>query len=76
MGRPFVRPKITEAGALGAAIIAGVGAGVFPSFESGVEAMVQLERTFEPDARRQQRYAGRFEEYRKLGPWLRDYKLA
>jgi xylulokinase len=76
MGRPFVRPKITEAGALGAAIIAGVGAGVFSSFESGVEAMVQLERTFEPDARQQQRYADRFEEYRKLGPWLRDYKLA
>jgi len=76
MGRPFVRPKITEAGALGAAIIAGVGAGVFPSFESGVEAMVQLERTFEPDAHQQQLYASRFEEYRKLWPWLRDYKLA
>jgi xylulokinase len=76
MGRPFVRPKVTEAGALGAAIIAGVGAGVFSSFESGVEAMVQLERTFEPDAHQQQLYAGRFEEYRKLWPWLRDYKLA
>jgi xylulokinase len=76
MGRPFVRPKVTEAGALGAAIIAGVGAGAFSSFESGVETMVQLERTFEPDAHQQQLYAGRFEEYRKLWPWLRDYKLA
>ena len=30
MGKPFSRPKITEAGALGAAIIAGWGAGIFP----------------------------------------------
>ena len=73
MGCPFVRPKITEAGALGAAIIAGVGAGVFPSFESGVEAMVQLERTFEPDTPMQRLYAGRFEEYRSLWPLVKDY---
>ena len=45
MGRPFVRPKITEAGVLGAAIIAGTGSGIFPSLEAGVEAMVQLDRT-------------------------------
>jgi sugar (pentulose or hexulose) kinase len=58
---------------LGAAIIAGVGAGVFPSFEGGVEAMVQLERTFEPDAPMQRLYAGRFEEYRRLWPLVKDY---
>ena len=29
LGRPFVRPKINEAGVLGAAILAGVGCGVF-----------------------------------------------
>jgi len=51
MGRPFVRPRITEAGALGAAIIAGVGTGLFSSYEAGVDAMVSLERAFEPDRR-------------------------
>jgi xylulokinase len=66
LGRPFVRPQVTEAGALGAAIIAGVGSGVFPSFAAGVQAMVRLERTFEPDAQRQQMYAARFEEYKQL----------
>ena len=73
LGRPFVRPKITEAGALGAAIIAGVGAGVFPSFEAGVEAMVRLERTFEPDPQQQKRYEGRFETYRRLWPLMKGY---
>jgi xylulokinase len=66
LGRPFVRPQVTEAGALGAAILVGVGSGVFPSFAAGVQAMVRLERTFEPDAQRQELYAARFEEYRQL----------
>ena len=73
LGRPFVRPRITEAGALGAAIIAGVGDGVFSSFEAGVEAMVRLERTFEPDPQQQQLYESRFEMYRRLWPLMEEY---
>lgn len=73
LGRPFVRPEITEAGALGAAIIAGVGEGVFSSFEEGVEAMVRLERTFEPNPEQQKLYEGRFEMYRRLWPLMKGY---
>jgi xylulokinase len=73
LGRPFVRPKITEAGALGAAIIAGVGAGVFSSFEAGVEAMVRLERTFEPNPQQQKLYESRYETYRRLWPLMKGY---
>jgi len=73
MGRPFVRPKITEAGTLGAAIIAGTGRGVFSSFEDGVEAMVRLERTFEPDPQQQKLYESRFEMYRRLWPLMGGY---
>ena len=73
MGRPFVRPRITEAGALGAAIMAGVGDGVFSSFEDGVEAMVSLERTFEPNPQQQKLYQSRFEMYRRLWPLMGGY---
>ena len=45
-GLPFTRPVVTEAGALGAAIIAGVGSGVFENFTQAVAAMVKLERDF------------------------------
>jgi xylulokinase len=72
-GRPFVRPRITEAGALGAAIIAGVGSGVFPSYKAGVEAMVSLERTFEPDPQQQKLYESQFEKYRRLWPLVGEY---
>ena len=71
--RPLVRPKVTEAGALGAAIIAGVGCGVFPSYEAGVEAMVSLERTFTPDPQKRELYARRFEKYKRLWPLMADY---
>ena len=73
LGRPFLRPLISEAGVLGAAIIAGTGSGVFPSLAAGVGTMVKLEQTFYPDPRRQQRYDERFAKYRRLGPLLRDY---
>jgi xylulokinase len=71
--RPLVRPKVTEAGALGAAIIAGVGCGVFPSYEAGVEAMVSLERTFEPDPGRRDLYESRFQQYKRLWPLMAAY---
>lgn len=73
LGQPFARPVVTEAGALGAAIMAGVGAGVFASFEQGVAAMVRLERTFEPDPQQQRRYDAWFDRYRPLWPLMREY---
>ncbi len=72
-GQPFTRPVITEAGALGAAIIAGVGAGVFKNYAEGVDAMVKLERTFEPDPRQHERYQTRYQRYQQLWPLMADY---
>jgi xylulokinase len=73
LGRPIVRPKVNEAGVLGAAILAGVGCGVFPSLETGVASMVQLERAFDPDPNKQTLYNERFAKYRRLWPLMADY---
>jgi xylulokinase len=72
-GQPFTRPVITEAGALGAAIIAGVGSRRFHAYEEGVDAMVKLERTFEPDRRRHAHYERRFHLYQRLWPLMDEY---
>ena len=72
-GQPFTRPVITEAGALGAAIIAGVGSGVFKNHAEGVAAMVKLERTFEPFPAKHARYQVRYQYYQRLGPMMTDY---
>jgi len=58
---------------LGAAILAGWGAGTFPSLEAGVEAMVRLECTFEPDAQQSWLYESHFEKYKQLWPLVKDY---
>ena len=60
LGRPIARPAVTETTSLGAAFAAGLTVGIFRSTDD-VEAIWQLDRTFEPatDAdRRDARYAG------------------
>lgn len=47
IGRPVDRPAVTETTALGAAYLAGLGAGLYPSLE-GVASAWRLERRFEP----------------------------
>jgi len=73
LGKPFTRPAIREAGALGAAVIAGVGTGIFSDYRQGTAAMVRLECTFEPDERSHQRYQARYQYYRRLWPLMADY---
>jgi xylulokinase len=73
LGKPITRPLITEAGTLGTAIMAGVGAGFFESYAEGVTAMVSLERTFEPDLALHRRYEGHYQQYRRLWPLMADY---
>jgi sugar (pentulose or hexulose) kinase len=73
LGQPFTRPVITEAGALGAAIMAGVGSGVFKDYAQGVAAMVKLERTFEPDLSLHHRYQSRYQYHQRLWPLMADY---
>jgi xylulokinase len=73
LGRPFVRPRVYEAGALGAAILAGCGAGVFSGLAQGAAEMVHLERRFDPDATRREAYDERFGRYTRLGPLMAEY---
>jgi xylulokinase len=72
LGRPLARPKVTEAGAMGAAILAGVGAGVYSSIGEAVETLIKLERHFDPDMRRHALYEERFARYRLLYPLSRE----
>jgi len=73
LGRSFTRPKLTEAGALGAAIVAGAGSGTYSSMSEGVEAVVRLDRQFEPDPEARDRYDARFDQYRRLWPLMKNY---
>ena len=71
--RPFVRLQVHEAGALGAAILAGTGSGLFHSLRSGVDAMVHPERRFEPDLGKQSLYEERYNRYRDFAPVMEKF---
>jgi len=73
MGVPFERPRTAEAGTLGAAILAGVGSGAYASVHEGVQAMVTVERTYEPRSQAHTAYAERYALYRELWPLLGNY---
>jgi xylulokinase len=73
LDRPFLRTANSQAGALGAAILAGAGSGLFPSLQAGVEKMVHLERTFRPDPQISGMYNQRFDVYRRMWPLMADY---
>ena len=63
-----------ETGALGAAIAAGIGAGLFTDYGQGARAMTRLDRHYAPQPDHQSIYRNRFALYNTLtevmsGPW-------
>jgi xylulokinase len=69
-GIPVVAPRITEAAAFGAALLAGAGAGLIASARDGADRLVEVSATYQPDAVRHAAYGARFEAYRELYPAL------
>jgi xylulokinase len=70
LGVRFVRPRITEASALGAAMLAGIGTGVFTSAQDCVARFVERVRVFEPDPARHRLYQEKAILYQQLLPSL------
>jgi xylulokinase len=66
LDRPIARMKHADAGVLGAALLAGIGAGLFGSIEEAVKAAVEIERIFTPNAAHQAEHAARFRDFTAL----------
>lgn len=67
-----VVPKNQELGALGAALLAGVGAGIYRDVYDAVERTFVVKKVFEPRERVSQFYQERFTIYRKLRELLHE----
>ena len=59
-------PSSDTATPLGAAILAGVGTGVYNSFEEAVEQTVKISRIHEPDPKAHETYKKYYEMYLEL----------
>ena len=73
LGQPIARLQVSECGVLGAAILAGVGSGVFSSAAETAEALVRITHTFEPSPEKHALYRERLKHYQQLYPLLKDY---
>ena len=62
-GRPVQTLRAGESTGLGAALLGGVGAGVFASIEEGVEAMVKVTGQVEPDPANHKVYDDMYQAY-------------
>lgn len=71
LGLPLHRAASLDTGAVGAAIMAGLGTGRFTSIQAASRAFVQIERTFLPDPGKAARYARMTNRYREAYQRLR-----
>ena len=72
LGVPIHLPRDKETMALGAAIWAGLGAGVFRNYEDAIGRMVHIERAVTPVAERRQVYDALYRQYVDLYPAARS----
>ncbi len=70
LGAPVVTTDADESGALGAALFAGVGTGVWGSLGEAVEATVRVAGTYEPDPARGERMAETYDAWTDLADSL------
>ncbi len=72
-GIPLATVEIPETPSLGAAILAGVGSGLFASISEGCELLVRKKRVFVPDSDLRQVYDQVFRRYEALTDQLEPY---
>ena len=71
-GIPVAAPEITEAAAFGAALLAGVGAGIYENAAAAAERFLRLRAEYLPDAQRHKVYNERFKLYQEVYPAVRS----
>ncbi len=71
-GMPVELIEADEGGAYGAALLAGVGTGNWPSVEAACETAVRVAKRVDPDPKTVAQMDMQYAEYRKLYPALRD----
>jgi FGGY-family pentulose kinase len=71
-GVPISFTRVAEGPVLGSAMLAAVGAGIYPDVQAAAERMVHTERTIEPDPARHEEYEFWVERYIETYPQLRE----
>jgi xylulokinase len=73
-GMPVDLVEADEGAAYGAALLAGVGTGVWPSVETACDTAVRVAKRVEPDAKNVKLINAQYAEYRKVYPALKEIR--
>jgi xylulokinase len=71
-GIPVAAPQVTEAAGMGAAILAGVAAGIFPDPASAINEYMKIKKVYYPNPEMKTLYDERYETYRSLYPAVKE----
>jgi len=71
-GRPIEVPAVEEASPLGAAILAGIGVGLYADVEDAFRRVYKPGKTYQPDRQLSKKYARWFKIYKQLYPALKQ----
>jgi autoinducer 2 (AI-2) kinase len=66
LGTRLLIPRVLEAGALGAAILAGVGVGVYPDAFQAAASLVSISSSYEPDPNQHTLYRRIYKKFAAL----------
>jgi xylulokinase len=72
VGRAIETPELEEAVVLGAALLAGIGVGIYRDAQDAYDQVHRPGRVYEPDPQRQQQYREWYETFQQLYPALRE----
>ncbi len=72
MGKKFVSLHVSEAGTLGAAILAGTASGIYSSLEQAVSTLVRVKKEYYPEPAIHSIYQEKFECYKKIYPAIKS----
>jgi len=71
-GKPMRVPVSDTATTMGAAMLAGMGIGLYGSYREAVDSTVQIKASYEPDMRNHEEYQKYYAVYLKLYERLKD----
>ena len=66
LGRPLLLPRTSVGSPFGAAVLAGMGVGVYPDVRKSLLEMVRLDRRFEPNQANHDRYMRSYQVFRDI----------
>lgn len=73
IGKPITIPSVTEASSLGAAILAGIGIGIYKSFQEAIDNCIEINEEYLPNEKNYKLYEEKYRLYTQIHPLIKEF---